>query len=109
MYDLSGTFDPAAESAAFARVHNLAVALAELKAQGNTYGVQQLLPYFRQAIDEYKASGQTDPAYLTSFEKAYLSFGEGLAQVATWSVGKVVVPVLIGVAALYLLPRLGGK
>lgn len=75
MYIGDSTFSPEAEEAAFRKLHNLSVAISQLRAQGNTYGVQQLLPYFRDAIAAYRAAGATDPVYLNEMEAMLLSLG----------------------------------
>jgi hypothetical protein len=102
---LGQAYSPEAESAAFQKVHNLAVAIGELKQQGNQYGVNQLLPYFRQAIDAYKAVGNADPANLTTFERLYLQAGEAITPALSFGFNKLVVPVVLGVVALFLLSR----
>lgn len=75
MYMGDSTFSPEAETAAFRKLHNLSVAISQLRAQGNAYGVQQLLPYFRAAIAEYRQAGAADPAYLNEMESLLLSLG----------------------------------
>jgi hypothetical protein len=75
MFAGDSTYSVAAESAAFKKLHNLNVAITQLKAQGNEYGVQQLLPYYRQALEEYRRSGATDPDYLTRAEEFIVSLG----------------------------------
>ncbi len=80
-------YDPAVEAAAFRRLHTLSQALAQLKEQGNTYGVAQLLPYYRQALDAYRAAGASDPDTLTAGERFYLELGN-LVQQGIGTVGR---------------------
>lgn len=75
MYGMGEGYSPAVESAAFKQLHTLSVALGQLKAQGNTYGVHSLLPYYRAALETYRASGDADPAYLSQSESLLLSAG----------------------------------
>jgi hypothetical protein len=68
-------------------MHNLAQALAQLRDQGNWYGVNQLLPYFRRAIDEYRKIGASDPDQVTRMEQLFLDLVEG-GKVIGSAVGK---------------------
>ncbi len=72
---LGADYSATAESDAFKRLHNLTVAITQLKAQGNAPGVQSLIPYYRQALADYKAAGASDPEYLSSSEQFLLSLG----------------------------------
>jgi hypothetical protein len=89
MFAGDSTYSVAAESAAFKKLHNLNVAITQLKAQGNEYGVRQLLPYYRQALEEYRRSGYADPDYLTAGEEFILSLGR-VAESAGGAVTEVV-------------------
>lgn len=94
-------FSPEAESAAFAQVHRLAVAIGQLRDQGNWDGVKSLLPYFRSAIDKYKAIGQADPSNLSSLEQSYLNAVQSLQDVGLAAKGQV--QDLLGSATLPIL------
>lgn len=84
MYGLGDiTYSPEAESAAFKKLHNLTVAIGQLKQQGVSYA--SLMPYYQAALTQYRAMGNADPANLTSFEKFYLDAGEGLKKVGNFA------------------------
>ena len=82
MYGL-GDATADAESAAFKKLHTLNVAINQLKAQGLDYSM--LLPFYKAALDAYKAAGASDPAYLTSAEQFYLDSVNGLQQVGQFA------------------------
>lgn len=77
------TYSSAEESAAFKQLHNLNVAINQLKAQGLSY--DSLLPYYKAALDKYRAIGNADPAYLTDAERFYLDAAQGLKQVGSFA------------------------
>lgn len=107
MYALGAVeFSAEAEAAAFRKLHNLNVAINQLRAQGLDYG--SLLPYYRAALDEYRAMGRADPANLTAAEAFYLDAVDGLAQVGKFA-GKVTNTALLAgalvVVGLFLWKR----
>lgn len=77
------TYSVEAESAAFKQLHSLNVAINQLKAQGLDYS--SLLPYYKAALDKYKAVGASDPANLTAAEQFYLDAVDGLKQVGQFA------------------------
>jgi len=83
MWGLGDGYSVEAESEAFKKLHNLNVAINMLKQQGNTAGVQQLLPYYRNAIDDYRDAGANDPAYLSNMEKSYLAVADFASSAGT--------------------------
>jgi hypothetical protein len=105
-------YSPEAESAAFRRVHTLAQAIAQLRAQGNAYGVEQLLPYFRQAIEAYRAVGAADPDMLTKWDQVLLNANEfvrsgakAVGQVVTGTLDRMVVLAALALGLFVLFSR----
>lgn len=74
MYPLVlGEWSPTAEGTAFRRLHTLNVAINQARESGADW--QSLVPYYRQALAEYRRSGSTDPDYLSRAESFLLSLG----------------------------------
>lgn len=112
------TFDAAAEAAAFRKLHNIQAAIASLKAQNLPAAVAEMLPFLRQALDEYRAAGASDPDYLSRSEALYLEAADfvqragggvrdvsvGLIQASINAIAEALGPVgwavLIGLAVL---------
>ena len=106
MYLGEATYSTEAESAAFAKLHNINVAIVELRGQGIDYAF--LLPSYRAALDAYRAAGNNDPAYLTSAEQFYLDASRGVAalgQVANTLSNKLLLGGALLVVGLYLWRR----
>lgn len=74
MYLGASPFDAAAEAAAFRRLHTLTVAITQARASGADW--RSLVPYYRQALADYRAAGASDPDYLTTAEQFLSSLGD---------------------------------
>lgn len=97
------TYSATAESAAFKTLHNLAAAIGQMKATGQDYA--SLLPYYKRALDAYRAQGDADPANLTTFENFYLDAAQGLNVVGAFADavgGRLLIGGIVALGILYL-------